>query len=138
MGTGAGHAYSDEQPWQWGGAKEIGMLGANITTWSDHARIEIAYLVPEEIVMIVEHHNVKARVAAMKKQMAVAGWGSAITPAMATEAGGSTAGTAVLWKSHLKCSSLVLGSMMEAQTRASGVRQAAHQTGQLLLSPRCT
>ena len=102
------------------------MLGANITAWSDHARIEIAYLVPEEIVMIVEHHNVKGRVAAMKKQMAVAGWGSAITPAMATEAGGSTAGTAILWKNHLKCNSIVMGSMMDG-ARAGHLRKAENQ-----------
>ena len=69
--------------------------------------------------MIVEHHDNNKKVGRMRKQLAFAGWNSSVTPAMDNDAGGTSGGAAVLWRHHLQCKAVVLGSMLEANGRAA-------------------
>ena len=107
--------FSYEQPWSWNGSKEVEIYGANATTWSDHARLDVSYLAPGSVAMVVEHHKNRKVVSNVQKQISIAGWNSATCPAIDTEAGCTSGGAAVLWKHHLDCKAVALGSMCEAQ-----------------------
>ena len=110
-----------QQPWEWQGQEELRLYAANVTSWSDQTKIYLEYMLEADIVGISEHHLAATRIPTAKKQLSRAGWCSTFSPAIATEKGGTTAGTAVLWKTHLCCKPLALGTAGEAQGRLSFV-----------------
>ena len=106
-------------PWQWQGTATMNLYGANITSWSVHAGLHLRYVISASICMVAEHRQTQSQLHKMRWQLDCAGWAAAISPALGTEKGGSSSGTMIMWKKHLCCQGLDLGTEIERQGRGT-------------------
>ena len=86
------------------------LYGANITSWSKQASIQLRYLVDASMILVAEHRMAQQNLQSMRWELATAGWAATIAPAIGTEKGGTSAGTMVMWEKHLNCRGLDLHS----------------------------
>ena len=106
-------------PWQWQGTATMRLYGASITSWSVHAGLHLRYVISASICMVAEHRQTQSQLHKMRWQLDCAGWAAAISPALGTEKGGSSSGTMIMWKKHLCCQGLDLGTEIERQGRGT-------------------
>ena len=107
-------------PWFWRAETSWEIMGANITSWSPQAQDYICDGPHgKQIIMIQEHRQKGPQVEAMAKRLRRSNWTGAITPAVEGLGGGSSAGTAILWRSHLQAKRVCMGTDAEREGRVT-------------------
>ena len=107
-------------PWAWRTTSTLEIMGANITSWSPAAQYYVCDgMHGKQIAMLAERRQMAPQIAELANILRRSNWSGAITPAVEGLGGGTSAGTAILWRSHLQGKRVCMGTDAEKDGRVT-------------------